>query len=99
MIFVNIADWVLFPFLAAVSVYLIGKHENRGILMSFLAVWILPYVWGVVVLSAMGSPRMNILDHIWLLIGWIPSGLWCFVVYSASQIFKRGKNKLPQKNA
>jgi len=77
----KIIDATVFPFLAVVSIYLITRFKWKRLIVSFLLIWLSPFFWGVIVLNKFDNERMAMIDHIWLLTGWIVSLFYCFAVY------------------
>lgn len=84
-------DTLLFPILGLLSVVLMFRLSLRGLFLSFFIIWLVPYMWGSVLLSAVDTTRSSFFDHVWLLFGWIASLAWCLLVFLTSKGVRKFK--------
>mgnify|MGYP001590937033 CR=1 FL=1 len=75
----QLLDATIFPLLMLVSSYLVFRFKWGGFIASFLLIWFIPYLWGLV-LSEFDKERIPLLDHLWPLTGWIASSIWCGIL-------------------
>ncbi|MBU1019462.1 MAG: hypothetical protein ABII07_02235 [Patescibacteria group bacterium] len=88
-----ILDIALFPTLGLLSIFLIFHFRLKGLIATFLLLWLIPYFWGVAILNQFDPERTSILDQIWLIGGWLPSIVWCLVVFLVKYLIKKNHGR------
>lgn len=74
--------------LAAVllPVLLVLRYDKVGVVLGTLVAWGTLNLAGIL-LSGMDPTREEaMLDSLWLLLGWFPSGVYCLAIYAAKRV-------------